>query len=155
MDLTFKLEKTCFNYRVGAICKQENKILMIQNEGEDFWYVPGGRVQMLEHSAVAVKRELKEELGVNVDVKRLLWTVENFFTYDSQQFHEISFYYEVNLLELPAKGEDTFILEEDGRRYVFQWVPLERISEYNLKPDFLKDKVKDLPIHMEHIVRSE
>ncbi|MGQ0518658.1 NUDIX hydrolase, partial [Bacillus sp. D-CC] len=22
MDLTFKVEKTCFNYRVGAICKQ-------------------------------------------------------------------------------------------------------------------------------------
>jgi len=155
MDLTFKLEKTCFKYRVGAICKQENKILMIQNEGEDFWYIPGGRVQMLESSETAVKRELREELGVNVDVKKLLWTAENFFTYDTHQFHEISFYYEVNLLELPAKGEDTFVLEEDGRRYVFQWVLLERISEYNLKPDFLKDKVNDLPIHIEHIVRSE
>lgn len=155
MDLTFKSEKTCFNYRVGAICKHKNKILLLQNEGEDFWYVPGGRVQMLENSAVAVKRELKEELGVNVDVKRLLWTVENFFTYDSQQFHEISFYYEVNLLELPAKGEDTFMLEEDGRRYVFQWVSLDQISDYNLKPDFLKEKVNDLPIHMEHVVRSE
>ncbi|MBJ8031547.1 NUDIX hydrolase [Bacillus cereus group sp. N21] len=155
MDLTFKLEKTCFNYRVGAICKHNNKMLMIQNEGEDFWYIPGGRVQMLESSESAVRRELREELGVDVDVKRLLWTAENFFTYDTHQFHEISFYYEVNLLELPAKGEDSFILEEDGRRYMFQWVPLERISEYNLKPVFLKDKVHDLPIHMEHIVRSE
>ncbi|MBY0597538.1 NUDIX hydrolase [Bacillus bingmayongensis] len=155
MDLTFKLEKTCFNYRVGAICKHNNKMLMIQNEGEDFWYIPGGRVQMLESSESAVKRELREELGVDVDVVRLLWTAENFFTYDSHQFHEISFYYEVNLLEQPAKGENSFILEEDGRRYVFQWVPVERISEYNLKPDFLKDKVKDLPIHIEHIVRNE
>ncbi|MEC2715066.1 DNA mismatch repair protein MutT, partial [Bacillus cereus] len=24
MDLTFKVEETCFNYRVGAICKQDN-----------------------------------------------------------------------------------------------------------------------------------
>ncbi|MEB3052828.1 NUDIX hydrolase [Bacillus pseudomycoides] len=155
MDLTFKSEKTCFNYRVGAICKHNNKMLMIQNEGEDFWYVPGGRVQMLESSESAVKRELREELGVDVDVKSLLWMAENFFTYDKHQYHEISFYYEVNLLELPAKGEDTFVLEEDCRRYVFQWVPLEHINEYNLKPDFLKDKVNDLPIHMEHIVRNE
>ncbi|MGG3521778.1 NUDIX hydrolase [Bacillus pseudomycoides] len=154
MDLTFKSEKTCFNYRVGAICKHNNKMLMIQNEGEDFWYIPGGRVQMLESSESAVRRELREELGVDVDVKRLLWMAENFFTYDEHQFHEISFYYEVNLLELPAKGEDSFFLEEDGKRYVFQWVPLEHVSEYNLKPDFLKDKVNELPIHMEHIVRN-
>ncbi|MDZ5609895.1 NUDIX hydrolase [Bacillus pseudomycoides] len=155
MDLTFKLEKTCFNYRVGALCKHDNKMLMIQDEGEDFWYIPGGRVQMLESSEAAVKRELREELGVDVDVKRLLWTAENFFTYDTRQFHEISFYYEVNLLELPAKGENSFILEEGGRRYIFQWVSLEDISEYNLKPDFLKDKVNDLPIYMEHIIRNE
>lgn len=45
MDLTFKVEETCFNYRVGAICKQDNKILILQNKGEDYWYVPGGRVK--------------------------------------------------------------------------------------------------------------
>ncbi|MED2151070.1 DNA mismatch repair protein MutT, partial [Bacillus thuringiensis] len=28
MDLTFKVEETCFNYRVGAICKLDNKILI-------------------------------------------------------------------------------------------------------------------------------
>ena len=34
MDLTFKVEETCFNYRVGAICKQDNKILILQNKGK-------------------------------------------------------------------------------------------------------------------------
>ncbi|WP_459502662.1 NUDIX hydrolase [Bacillus sp. C1] len=155
MDLTFKLDKTCFNYRVGAICKHDNKMLMLQDEGEDFWYVPGGRVQMLESSEVAVKRELKEELGVNIDVKRLLWTVENFFTYDEHEFHEISCYYEVELHELPGEGEDSFVFEEDGRRYIFQWVPLEQVGAYNLKPDFLKNKVNDLPLYPEHIIKSE
>ena len=36
MDLTFKVEETCFNYRVGAICKQGNKLLIQQCDGEDF-----------------------------------------------------------------------------------------------------------------------
>jgi len=49
VDLTFKVEETCFNYRVGAICKHGNKILILQGNGEDFWYVPGGRVKMLEN----------------------------------------------------------------------------------------------------------
>ncbi len=59
MDLTFQVNQSCFNYRVGAICKHDNKILMLQNEGEDFWYVPGGRVQLLETSEVAIKKRAK------------------------------------------------------------------------------------------------
>ena len=80
MDLTFKVEETCFNYRVGAICKHGDKILILQGNGEDFWYVPGGRVKMLENSEDALKRELAEELAVPIKVKRSLWSVENFFT---------------------------------------------------------------------------
>ena len=83
--------KTCFNYRVGAICKQDNKILVLQNKGEDYWYVPGGRVKMLENSEDALKRELAEELAVPIKGMRLIWSVENFFTLSGRKFHEISF----------------------------------------------------------------
>ncbi|MGN4422363.1 NUDIX hydrolase [Bacillus cereus group sp. MYBK30-1] len=152
MDLTFKIEKTCFNYRVGAICKHDNKILILQGNGEDFWYVPGGRVKMLENSEDALKRELAEELGVPIKVKRLIWSVENFFTLSERKFHEISFYYEVELNELPANGADQYILEEEGRTYVFKWVPVEELDAHNLQPAFIKDKVKDLSIHVEHIL---
>lgn len=40
MNLTFKLEETCFNYRVGAICKHNNKILILQGDGEGFGMYP-------------------------------------------------------------------------------------------------------------------
>ncbi|MES5893612.1 MULTISPECIES: NUDIX hydrolase [Bacillus cereus group] len=152
MDLTFKVEETCFNYRVGAICKHDNKILILQNEGEDYWYVPGGRVKMLENSEDALRRELAEELGVPIEVKRLIWSVESFFTLSERKFHEISFYYEVELHELPANGVDQYILEEEGRTYVFKWVPVEALDAYNLQPAFIKDKVKDMAIHVEHIL---
>ncbi|EOP53739.1 NUDIX hydrolase [Bacillus nitratireducens] len=152
MDLTFKVEETCFNYRVGAICKHDNKILILQDEGEEYWYVPGGRVKMLENSEDALKRELAEEVGVPIEVKRLIWSVENFFTLSERKFHEISFYYEVELHELPANGADQYILEEEGRRYLFMWVPVEELDAYNLQPAFIKDKVKDISIHTEHIV---
>ncbi|MEK7016032.1 NUDIX hydrolase [Bacillus sp. FSL R9-9410] len=152
MDLTFKVEETCFNYRVGAICKHDNKILILQDEGEEYWYVPGGRVKMLENSEDALKRELAEEVGVPIKVKRLIWSVENFFTLSERKFHEISFYYEVELHELPANGADQYILEEAGRKYIFKWVPVEELDAYNLQPAFIKDKVKDVSVHTEHIV---
>ncbi|MDV5068763.1 NUDIX hydrolase [Bacillus sp. W1] len=152
MDLTFKVEKTCFNYRVGAICKHDNKILILQGDGEDFWYVPGGRVKMLENSEDALKRELAEELGVPMKGKRLIWSVENFFTLSGRNFHEISFYYEVELHKLPANAADQYILEEEGRTYLFKWVPVEKLHAYNLQPAFIKEKVKDIAVHTEHIV---
>ncbi|WP_144466015.1 NUDIX hydrolase [Bacillus sp. FDAARGOS_235] len=152
MDLTFKVEETCFNYRVGAICKHDNKILILQGDGEDFWYVPGGRVKMLENSEDALKRELAEELAVPIEVKRLIWSVENFFTLSERKFHEISFYYEVELKELPANGADQYILNEEDRTYMFKRVPIEELDAYNLQPAFIKEKVKDLPVQTEHIV---
>ncbi|EJP99533.1 NUDIX hydrolase [Bacillus cereus] len=152
MDLTFKVQETCFNYRVGAICKHDNKILILQDEGEEYWYVPGGRVKMLENSEDALKRELAEEVGVPIKVKRLIWSVENFFTLSERKFHEISFYYEVELQELPANGANQYILKEEGRTYLFKWVPVEELDAYNLQPAFIKDKVKDLSVHTEHIV---
>ena len=45
-----------------------------------------------------------------------------------------------------------YILEEEGRRYLFMWVPVEELDAYNLQPAFIKDKVKDISIHTEHIV---
>ncbi|MDP7988929.1 NUDIX hydrolase [Bacillus sp. MHSD_36] len=152
MDLTFKVEETCFNYRVGAICKHNNNILILQGDGEDFWYVPGGRVKMLENSEDALKRELAEELAVPIEVKRLIWSVENFFTLSERKFHEISFYYEVELKELPVNGADQYILNEEDRTYKFKWVPVDELHAYNLQPVFIKEKVKDVFVHTEHIV---
>ena len=46
---------------------------------------------MLENSEDALKRELVEELAVPIEVKKLIWSVENFFTLSERKFHEISF----------------------------------------------------------------
>ena len=107
---------------------------------------------MLENSEDALKRELAEELAVPIEVKKLIWSVENFFTLSERKFHEISFYYEVELKQLPANGADQYILEEEGRTYFFKWVPVEELNAYNLQPVFIKDKVKDVSVHTEHIV---
>ncbi len=150
--LRSKLRKHVLTTACGAICKHDNKILILQGDSEDFWYVPGGRVKMLENREDALKRELAEEIGVPIKRKRLIWSVENFFTLSERKFHEISFYYEVELHELPANGADQYILEEEGRTYLFRWVPVEELHTYNLQPAFIKEKVKDVSVHTEHIV---
>ncbi len=47
--------------------------------GDDYWAMPGGRAEIGETSARTIVREMQEELGCEVEVERLLWTVENFY----------------------------------------------------------------------------
>ena len=68
MDCTFKTKEGKFNFRVAAIIKNGNKILMAHNpDDESCYYSVGGRVKMNETVEDAVIREVKEEM--NIDVK--------------------------------------------------------------------------------------
>ena len=69
----------------GIVCR-ENKILVTQRgygEFKDGWEFPGGKLEAGETGVEALKRELREELDMEVVVGDLLETVE----YDYPQFH--------------------------------------------------------------------
>ena len=141
MDCTFKTTEGKFNYRVGAIIRNGNKILMAQNPNETrrFWYSVGGRVHVGETAEEAVLRELKEETGLECEIERLAAAHENFFCDgEGLPFHEISFFFLIKpseaLLAIPSGhrtdgGPDGEFLE---------WIDLADCEEKLLFPDFFK-----------------
>lgn len=71
---------------VAAIIKQDNKILATQRgygEFKDFWEFPGGKIETGETKQQALLREIKEELGMEIEVGKQMDTVE----FDYPQFH--------------------------------------------------------------------
>ena len=40
------------------------------------WTLPGGGIELLEPSDKALKREMQEELQVDIRIERLLWVIE-------------------------------------------------------------------------------
>ena len=61
-------------FAAGVIFDQDNKILLVKSTYQRFhpWGLPGGSLDYGESPEDAVKREVWEETGLNVQIKRLL-----------------------------------------------------------------------------------
>src|SRR5215510_13842723 len=84
-------------FRVAAICLHDGHVLACKPDAEDFWFLPGGRVETMEAAKEALRRELCEELDAEPRIARLLWPVENFFTTDGCRYHGLGLYYRTSL----------------------------------------------------------
>ena len=71
---------------VAAIIIHEGKLFVPQRgygEWKDWWEFPGGKIESKETPEVALKREIREELATEIEVRTLLTTIE----YDYPKFH--------------------------------------------------------------------
>ncbi len=54
-------------------------------KNEFFYCPPGGGIEFGESSEEALRREINEELGTDIENPRLLGVLENIFTYDGER----------------------------------------------------------------------
>lgn len=155
--ITFEEGKVRFNYRVVGIALNGNRVLIHRAEKDDFWSLPGGRVKLLETSKDTLKREMREELGVEIHVERLIWIVENFFEYEDKSYHELALYF---LMTFPHDSHlygksEPFVGGEEGIKLIFKWHQLDELEKISLYPAFLQKALKSIPEVTEHIVHTD
>jgi 8-oxo-dGTP pyrophosphatase MutT (NUDIX family) len=155
--ITYRTSDKRFNYRVAGVAIHNSSVLLQGEEQGTNWVLPGGRAELLEPSQETLKREMREELGVEIRVERLLWVVENFFRADGISCHELGFYFQITLLDAPHLMEShlPFPGIEEGLPLVFQWFPLEEIGNVPFYPLVLKRALQAIPTTTEHIVNIE
>lgn len=156
-----------FNFRAAAVIVDDGSALLHRATYEDFWSLPGGRVEVGEPSAATVARELGEELGpaCEAHVDRLLWIVETFFTYEGERVHELGMYYLVTLgascpylaKERPFEGVEENLPLHDGEpiRLIYQWFPLDALVNVAMYPRVLRERLTTLPAAPELLVENE
>lgn len=151
--INFQLEKGKFNYRVAGILMRDEKILITKYEHGAYWYLPGGRADLLEDSKTSLKREFKEELDCEIEIQQLHYLIEHFFTYKNIDYHEICLMYGVELIEGEIPNED-FVREEYGAQFFFKWVTMAELANYDIKPLFLK-KGLTLKNEIQHLTQYD
>lgn len=156
MDISFKTEQGHFNYRVAGLIIHNGHILIMKDETSPYYYIPGGRVSLHESAEEAIKREIKEELRIDVCINRMLWLAESFFVEETngETFHEIAFYFLLDLVDTSIfERSNPFVLEENGeQRLRFYWKLLTELKDLYMYPLFLKERILNLPEALEHIM---
>jgi 8-oxo-dGTP pyrophosphatase MutT (NUDIX family) len=110
-----------------------------------------------EESAAAVLRELREELGLEASVGRLLWVAENFFPHAGRHYHELGMYFEVTLPgDSPLlSGAGPYFGAESGAVLRFQWFAPEELERLDVRPAFLtRALASPSPVPMHFVVRD-
>lgn len=120
-----------------AIClfRSGNRILVSQGFDtveQSYYYRPlGGGIEYGESSKTAVMREIQEELGAKVENVQLVGVIENIFTYEGEQGHEIVFVFDAEFIDksLYELDEIDGCEQEANVRFKAKWQSLDEIEK--------------------------
>ena len=139
MDIKFEKDDYKFNVRSSCIMKDKKheKVLLTYMRAikdHNAFLLPGGRLEILENSKEAILREIKEEVGLNLDYK--LVSIEENIVKDTK-FHmiEFVFYTEIDNFEMLTNLDDGWDK--------FEIVEIKDIDNYDIRPKSVKNLIKE------------
>lgn len=151
MDISINLQDDYrLNVRAAAIITHNNKVLLHKNSNEDYYALLGGRVAIGEDSTQTIKREILEEMGKEIEVTEYLATIENFFPWNGCKTYEIQFVYRAEFTDEKDKALQETIKNKEGKDYIqYEWLDLNNLDEYPIKPKVAKEILKEpkYPVH--------
>jgi len=129
---------------VGAlIVNREGKILLAKShKWFDMYTLPGGHIEVGESMTDAVRREVKEEVGLDVEVVEMLLVQEAIFApefYKKRHFIFIDFYCKL-------KDQEVKLDQDEIQDYVWVFPG----AAYNLKLDSFTRKTLDRYLERGH-----
>lgn len=132
--------------RSCGILIEDGKILLVQLHSpvtDDWiWIPPGGKVQFGESTADALKREFKEETGLDIVVKDLLYTNELI----QNDIHAVEFFYLISRTGGKLKvGTDPEMGESDQIIRDLKFFDREELASINVVPQFIASELWEIP----------
>ena len=86
-----------FKFRASAygVLVENGKVLLKRHPAIEKFDLPGGGIELDETIPEGLVREFKEETGLSVEIGKILFAEDSFFTYNGEDAHGILIFYEV------------------------------------------------------------
>ena len=156
MDLKIKTETKEFHGRTCGIIKQEDKFLIMRVNKTSYYHIPGGHIEIGEDSEQTVIREIKEEIGCDVEKAKLFAIQENFWTRNNKKCHGIEFYYIIEPKQkLQMKDYEKIEIDKGEEKLLeFKWTTSEELKDIDLRPANIRNMLinKEYLKGLTHIV---
>ena len=145
-DLKGMIDDVIFNIRVGVILEYQYKVLIEISKIGSNSVIPGGRIKAYETSINAIKREIMEETGFDLNENKLEYVkvLENLFEYDGNKVHELFFVYRYKVNGSEYEYFNGLKDNKDNDSTYFEFIDKTNIDKVNLLPLVLIDIIRGL-----------
>jgi 8-oxo-dGTP pyrophosphatase MutT (NUDIX family) len=154
--ISFDQQDARFKYRVAGLAVNDGYVLLTKADQNEYWILPGGRVELGEDTRTALQREILEETGQRARTGSLLWIVESFFALGGTDYHELAFVYAVSPTDPTILDNSWTHRTTDGGTHIeLRWFDLDHLDEVPLQPGFLKAELQRPPGTTQHVIVRE
>ncbi|MCP4180517.1 MAG: NUDIX domain-containing protein [bacterium] len=142
MDLSVLMGETKLNIRVSVLLDTPKGFIFEKDKG-GFYFPIGGRIKTNETSIESATREVKEEIGIDLNDIIYMSTIENFFEYDGIRYHEINIVHQ------------TYFPDELMLPNGFHIFKKSDITNIDIKPDAIKKIICSNGNRLSHIIQKD
>ncbi|MDA8596787.1 NUDIX domain-containing protein [Candidatus Pacebacteria bacterium] len=119
----------------GIIARSDRKVLILRESGDAYdegteegrWDVVGGRIDVGEKLIEGLRREIKEESGLHIDVVNVIGATETFPIIKDVQHQIVRVYYACRT------DSDSVMLSPDHDKY--DWIDPNEHAKFNIMDD--------------------
>lgn len=134
----YSVERIVRNAAKALIIKDDKMLAIKISDGKEEWYImPGGGQEVGELLPEAACREVAEEMGLQVDVKDLVFVIEGLH---GEGFHRVDL---VFLCEYIGEIENAS-LQGDTNQVGYDWLDIKTLNTAPLYPSKLRRQIMNL-----------